>query len=510
MRTCVHANIVPLLLPYPANMETDDYSAAFPEPGNSLLPDPVDRPARFAGTFYHAREDVLRLSLQAHFSRANDHQIQDIRALIVPHAGYVYSGDVSAEAYRQLAPRAEYDTVFLIGSSHRTSFHGASIYHLGDYQTPLGRVRVNRHLALQLMQENAIFRYSEEAHKAEHSLEVQLPFLQYRLEKSFQILPIIIGTQDKEECREIAMALRPYFHSRNLFIISTDFSHYPPPEEARINDLRTARAIASNSSEALLAALESNKRRGIPGLATSLCGWTSVLCLLHLSREIPNGNFHLLKYENSGDKELKNKREVVGYYALAFSLASAQNTQFALTLQEKDMLLMIARRTLEMHLDAQPQWSIDAKALPHSLKEDLGVFVSLKLDGKLRGCIGRFNADLPLYLGVQKMAIAAGTNDSRFNPLTPAELPGCRMEISVLGPMRKISSIQEIIPGIHGIYIRKGLSSGTFLPQVASDTGWSVEELLGHCSRDKAGIGWDGWRKAEVYVYEALVFAEER
>jgi len=127
----------------------------------------------------------------------------------------------------------------------------------------------------------------------------------------------------------------------------------------------------------------------------------------------------------------------------------------------------------------------------------------------LRGCIGRFNPELPLFKVVQNMAVAAGTQDYRFPKVQPDELADIEFEISVLSPMKKIESIDEIELGRHGIYIKKGSSSGTFLPQVARHTGWTLEEFLGHCARDKARIGWEGWKDAEIFIYEAFVFSEK-
>ena len=143
-----------------------------------------------------------------------------------------------------------------------------------------------------------------------------------------------------------------------------------------------------------------------------------------------------------------------------------------------------------------------------ALQKKAGAFVTLHTSGKLRGCIGRFDVDEPLYKIVQEMAIASATRDYRFAPVTAAELSEINIEISVLTPLRKIQSIDEIVLGKHGIYIKKGMQSGTFLPQVATDTKWSLEEFLGHCARDKAGIGWDGWKDAEIFIYEAIVFSE--
>jgi hypothetical protein len=137
-----------------------------------------------------------------------------------------------------------------------------------------------------------------------------------------------------------------------------------------------------------------------------------------------------------------------------------------------------------------------------------GAFVTLKEKGELRGCIGRFTSDIPLYKVIQEMAIASSTEDTRFSPVSPAEVDQLEIEISVLSPMKGVYSPDDIILGKHGIYIKKGYFSGTFLPQVATETGWNKEEFLGHCARDKAGIGWDGWKDADLYVYEACIFSE--
>ncbi|HRZ77685.1 MAG TPA: AmmeMemoRadiSam system protein B, partial [Bacteroidales bacterium] len=454
---------------------------------------------------------ALQLSLDNHFTRANDHELHHLRALIVPHAGYVYSGDVAAEAYRQIAPEARYDTIIILAASHRCAFAGASIDLSKTYQTPLGTVSVNLELARRLLSEHPeVFIFQDEAHKTEHSLEVQLPFLQHRLLHPFRMLPIVIGSQNKDTCRALAEALRPLFTPDNLFIISSDFSHYPPAEEARQADAHTARAIASNDPEILMDSMREHGRQRIPGLATSLCGWSAVLTLLHLTREVADGHYHLLRYQHSGDQAFGDVREVVGYWAIAFTdpEGNLADKPFLLSREEKDILLMIARRTLEADLREGREWLVAKESVPPSLRCPRGVFVSLKKEGRLRGCIGRFSTEEPLYVGVQEMALAAASHDTRFRPLRVDELEHTHIEISVLGPLRKITRIEEIEPGRHGIYLRQGQASGTFLPQVAQETGWSREELLGHCARDKAGIGWNGWKEAEIYVYEAVVIGE--
>ena len=182
---------------------------------------------------------------------------------------------------------------------------------------------------------------------------------------------------------------------------------------------------------------------------------------------------------------------------------------FQLNTEEKKTLLKIARKSLEEYIRNEQIPEFDEEQMSETLKKTTGAFVTLQKEGELRGCIGRFDADKPLYKIVGQMAIASGTQDARFSPINEDELDDITIEISVLTPMEKIASIEEIELGNHGIYIQKGGMSGTLLPQVAEKFDWSKEEFLGHCARDKAGIGWDGWKDANVYKYSAIVFSEE-
>jgi AmmeMemoRadiSam system protein A len=224
-----------------------------------------------------------------------------------------------------------------------------------------------------------------------------------------------------------------------------------------------------------------------------------------------DAEFTHIQYRNSGDTEYGEKSRVVGYNAIAVSLKDKkESTEFKLTDKDKKDLLSIARTSIERFVKNRKKLEIEEKTIPSILKTPCGAFVTLKKDGNLRGCIGRFDASEPLYQVVQEMAIASSTQDYRFSPVESNEIPELKIEISVLTPMRRISSLDEIELGKHGIYIKKGNRSGTFLPQVATETGWTKEEYLGHCAQDKAGIGWNGWKDAELYVYEALVFGEEK
>ena len=215
--------------------------------GGSSQDNPVriDRKPAAAGRFYPADAKELRDSLAQMFSVAKPPFTGHVLGIVCPHAGYVFSGRVAASAYNQVDPHVQYDNVFVIASSHQVSFPGASIYNQGDYVTPLGKVKVNIDLANKLMDENPVFIFNPEADRTEHSLEVQIPFLQYHLKKNFKLVPIVLGTQSEETCQKIATALKPWFNERNLFVFSTDFSHYPSDADARLADKATCDAIVS-------------------------------------------------------------------------------------------------------------------------------------------------------------------------------------------------------------------------------------------------------------------------
>lgn len=476
----------------------------------------ITREPVVAGQFYPGNPEELKAELSRLFALAVTKKTENcVRAVIAPHAGYVFSGEIAASSFNQLDINKKYKTIFIIGSSHRMSFDGASIYNIGNYKTPLGIVPVDIDLASRLIAGNKCFCARTDAHLSEHSLEVQIPFLQYRLKNEFKIIPIVVATQDPQTCRQIAEALKPYFTDDNLFVISTDFSHYPSYDDACRIDKLTADAILSNHPQELIRTLEANESKGIDNLATSLCGWTSVLTLLYITEKTEGIRYLPVAYKNSGDaKGYGDKTRVVGYHSIAVinenpeTLSAHESADSFLSPRDKRELLSLARKTIETYLNRGGTYKPRTDDFSAALKTHAGAFVTLHEEGKLRGCIGQFEPTIPLYEVIQEMAIASATRDSRFMPVTSQELSKIQIEISVLTPLKKIQSADEIELGKHGIYMKKGYHSGTFLPQVATDTKWSLEEFLGHCARDKAGIGWDGWKDAELFVYEAIIFSE--
>ncbi|MGB8489670.1 MAG: AmmeMemoRadiSam system protein B, partial [Bacteroidales bacterium] len=411
-----------------------------------------------------------------------------------------------------------YKNIFIIGSSHIMAFEGASVYTTGDFITPLGKATVNREIASRLKTENKLFNFPQDAHMQEHSIEVQIPLIQYYFRNNPEIIPIIIGTNNNQTIRKLAEILKPWFTPENLFVISSDFSHYPSYKTATEVDRATADAIISGNPQTFLATLRKNSLGNDPGLLTSMCGWTSGLLLLYLSEGNRDLEFKKADYCNSGDTQYGNKEEVVGYNAIVVAEQTRKKKESTESLAdvikftpgEKDELLALARNNVRSLLYDKKRLQVNADTLPGIFKKQLGAFVTLKIKGKLRGCIGRFVSSDPLYEVVLESSQSSAFEDPRFSPFTREELAMTDFEITVLGPMRKIDNIREIVLGKHGIYIKKDLRSGTMLPQVPVEYGWTVEEFLGYTSRDKAGLGWNGWKDAEIYIYEGIVLEETR
>ncbi len=481
-----------------------------------------DRMPVVAGQFYSDNPIILKNNVINLFSKSEYKQIQNITAVITPHAGFMYSGEVAASAFKQIDENKKYEYIFIICTSHRMTFEGAAVYNSGNYITPLGKIEVDTEIANKLIEKNPFFIVNDKAHLYEHSLEVQLPFLQVHLKKAFKIVPIILGTYKPEIIKKIANTLKPFFNSENLFIISSDFSHYPNYEDACIIDDKTAEIIISNNVENLLNHIKNIQKYNISNLSTPVCGWTSVLVLMYLTNNNDNYIYHKIKYMNSGDIS-GDISKVVGYWSIVVEKNNKKSTykpmpellnknstdnEFLLSDNDKITLLKIARNTLNAYIIEKKFLKINTQNISEKLLKQYGAFVSLHKKGKLRGCIGKFTSNMPVYNLVSELAISSATNDSRFNPVEEKELNDIDIEISILTPLKKINSPDEIVLGKHGIYIELNNKSGTFLPQVATQTGWSKEEFLGYCSRDKAEIGWNGWQKANLYTYEAFVFSE--
>ena len=464
---------------------------------------PMVRPATQANRFYTGNARELREEVDSFLAlHSGSHIYNNVAALIVPHAGYYFSGNVAAAAYMSIPTGKPFKRIFLLGPSHHEWLNGASVNTKADYYaTPLGNVKVDHETAVRLTEKDSVISFRPEAHDREHCLEVQLPFLQRRLKDVPPIVPIIISTNDFMKLKRIAEVLKPYFNEENLFVVSSDFSHYPSYEDACKVDALTGKAVESGRVEEFIAVIEKNGESGTRNLATSACGELAIVTLM-LMMDTSHEVKHLL-YQNSGDIDNHDHSRVVGYHS--FAILRKENTDFTLTDSDKIILKEIAMNSIK---DSIERKSVERKPYAFSsvLQQKCGAFVSLHKQGRLRGCIGHFGEDVPLHEIVAEMARAAAFEDPRFTPVSREELDDIDIEISVLTPMRRIHSLDEFVLHRHGIYIRKGYRSGTFLPQVADEVNWTKEEFVGHCSQDKAGIGWNGWRDAELYIYEAIVF----
>ncbi|MDD5132360.1 MAG: AmmeMemoRadiSam system protein B [bacterium] len=463
------------------------------------------RPPAVAGLYYPAAPGELNSIIDKYLAQVPAQAINgEIIVLIVPHAGYVYSGPIAAYGYKLLA-NTTYDTVILIGPSHHEFLNVASIYTAGSWETPLGKVAIDSALAKAIVAENNLFACSDQAHQKEHSLEVQLPFLQKTLH-FFRIVPILVSDPNPANCALLAQAIIKNCDPRKKYLIvaSTDMSHYHTQEEAKTLDKLALALLEKQDLTGLTAGLNSG--------ACELCGQGAVLTALAVARLKGPAKVKILKYATSGDVTGDLDR-VVGYGATVIYTARKEADKGEKTMINQDQqqeLLKIARKTIEAYVTsgAVP----DFKITDPLLKEKRGVFVTLNKDNQLRGCIGYIMPIEPLYLAVSKMAIEAATGDPRFPPVTREELSRLEIEISVLTVPERVKDPADIILGTHGVIVRKGGCGGVFLPQVAIETGWSKEEFLNELCSQKAGLPEDAWKNkdTELYIFSAEVFSERR
>jgi MEMO1 family protein len=295
---------------------------AFGSPvASSALADERIRKPAVAGHFYPKDADTLRATVDTLIAGIAEVQVTGrIIGIMSPHAGYVFSGQVAAYAYREIKGR-HYDTVVILGPSHHVYVRGASVGNFDAYETPLGRVPVNRDLVNALLDREDFFSFSEEAHIREHSVETQLPFLQ-RVLRDFDIVPLVMGTSPMRELKEIGKALASVIKKKNVLLVaSSDMSHYPTYRDATEVDRSTLSIIETFNSEQVFRSEAQALKRGIGNLSTTLCGLGSVVTVMSVAKELGGNAATVLHYANSGDVEYgghKEKRRVVGYGAVAF------------------------------------------------------------------------------------------------------------------------------------------------------------------------------------------------
>lgn len=458
-----------------------------------------------AGTFYPQDKKVLENKIDGFLNKAEKIELKEKpKILIVPHAGYDYSGQVAAFGFKQLKGK-NFDKVILVGPSHTDWFGGVALTEKDIWETPLGKVEVDQEFNQKLIKENNIIFYRDKAHLKEHDLEVEIPFLQAVL-SDFKIVPIVMGESTLENAEILADALAKNIDDKTLIIISSDLSHYPPYEIANQADKKVIDAILSGKVENFENAIKKLTSQDLEGLDTCACGEGPIKAALILAKKLGLKDIKLLKYANSGDVS-GDYSKVVGYASIIF--LENKNDDNLSDNEEKE-LLKIARESIEFYLKKNK--ISEFKVSSDKLKQPQGAFVTLKKEGQLRGCIGRIEeTEKPLYEVVSEMAIAAATEDPRFYPISLDEMEDIDIEISVLSPLKRIKDpFKEIDIGRHGVLIKKGTRGGVFLPQVAIEENWSLEEFMDNLCEHKAGLSKDDWKngKAEIYVFSAEVFGE--
>jgi AmmeMemoRadiSam system protein B/AmmeMemoRadiSam system protein A len=467
------------------------------------------RPAAVAGSFYPADPAELAKTVDSLIASAKQPPLDAI-ALVAPHAGYEFAGPVAAYTYASLKGR-KIDRVIVIAPSHYEAFGFSSVYDGAAYTTPLGRVPVDHAFAAKLVSGARTIRLSSLGHQAtrdkpEHSIEVQLPYLQ-RVLGNFELVPIVMGNQSYQNCRELGLAIAKLLKGTTgtLILASSDLRHYLSYDENVKADRKTLNALAEYDYLSM--------SRNFASGAWEACGGGPIIAAMIAAERLGATEARVLKYANSGDVPGGDKSRVVGYGAAAFLKSEGKadaERPFTLDAREKAELMAIARRSVESIVRDRKQYQPPAPA-SQALAQERGAFVTLKERGQLRGCIGYVAPTKPLYLTVRDVAQFAATEDNRFHAVAPGELGMLQYEISVLSPMRHVLDTKEIVIGQHGLLLRNGGNEGVFLPQVPVEEKWNLNTYLQQLGF-KAGLNGDAWRDpgTDLFRYTAVIFGEGR
>ncbi|MCB9757472.1 MAG: AmmeMemoRadiSam system protein B [Candidatus Omnitrophica bacterium] len=458
-----------------------------------------------SGQFYDADPKKLSQNLEAYLKDADTVAVEDdVQIVIAPHAGYVYSGPVAGYSFKA-ASQKQFKTIVILAPSHFYGFAGASVWSQGGFQTPLGTVAVDEEFAQKLSAVDQQFAFDAQAYQKEHSLEVEIPFLQKTF-MDFKIVPVILGQMSYASCQKLAVALDQLIGKRSdvLVVVSSDMSHYHQGAAARAMDAITLASIEKLDAAVLYQQCRMGKME--------MCGFVPVTTALLLAQS-RGLQAKVLKYAHSGDITGDNSR-VVGYSSVIFykSHLSGQETKgnavSVLNLEQKKQLLTLARQTIENYVTEHKVKNIQIDDARLSYPQ--GAFVTIHKNGQLRGCIGHIVSDEPLQKTVRDMAIAAATQDPRFSAVRAEELKSIDLEISVLSRPWRIKDIGEIQMGVHGVIISKGRAHGVFLPQVATETQWSKEKFLSELCSQKANLPANCWQDpaTHIEIFTADVFGE--
>ena len=464
-----------------------------------------------AGQFYPADKDELSHKVENLLNAANPQlTANEIFCLISPHAGYDFSGPTAALGYKLIKGRP-YKTVVILGPSHQYYFKGVSVYPSGKFQTPLGDLEVDSDFTQKIISPTQNISFIPQAFEKEHSIEVQLPFLQKTLD-DLKIVPILIGDADFQDLSFLADKLNKAIAGRSdvLLIASTDLGHSYDYQETERVDKLTLSSIEKMAPQDMYEKLKDG--------SIQMCGGLPVVSAMLTAQSSGYHSLKILSYTNSAEVTARKTKGlwIVGYVSAIIgteqgeAINQEKSEEIMLNTTQKKRLLEIARKTIQEYVTSGKK--LDFSEDDPQLKTISGAFVTIHKQGELKGCIGNIIGQKPLFETIRDMAIESATRDPRFEPITKDELKDIEIEISVLSPLKKIEDMAGFQLGTHGVLVRKGFNQGVFLPQVAVETGWSKEEFLSNLCAHKAGLPADAWKdaKTEKYIFSALVFSEKK
>ena len=467
--------------------------------GKEIIRQPV-----VAGSWYPGDKEELRNTVDYLLKKAQKHELKgELIVLMAPHAGFTASGEGAAETFKQIEGH-DFKTVIIIGPSHAYPLKGISVFEHGYFATPLGKVKINESIAGSLISENRIIKSIPEAHREEHCIEIELPFLQ-RLLKNFEIVPILAGHMSLEECESAAETLAKHITpGETLLVVSSDMSHYPAYENANRVDKEMLEVIKTLNPRKIFSTSRAILDKNIPGLLCTLCGENSVLIAVSAARKLKANCVTIMRYYNSGD--LPGSRAdtsgVVGYGSVAITRYPSVSKK------AQEELLKLAREAIETYIEKGKL--LEVKNTLPELSRKFGLFVTLRQGKNLRGCIGQVEHPDALSAIIARLACSAAFGDPRFPQLTKEELGKITIEVTVCSPLRKISNPEEIIPSLNGVVVRRGAMSGLFLPSVWDETGWAKEKFMNYLCAEKAGLPQDAWKDkgTDIYIFTGFDFSE--
>lgn len=466
-----------------------------------------------AGSWYPGSADAIR-AICAQWEVAcisGDSAIVSPNVLILPHAGWAYSGKIAWKAVRTVRD-AGFRRVVILAPSHRAWIENRLVAPQADaVSTPLGEIAVDRDWldALALI---APVNKNDRIHSAEHSTQIEYPLLQMALGCDFKIVPLVIGKLDSDQMGMCARALSRLMDAETLLVISSDFTHYgedfdyAPYGTTGCDDVRPRVAAVDAQALSFIADGDADAFAAyIQETGATICGHVPIELAM---RSFPKGTkTKLLEYATSGDAEGDFSRFVC--YAAAIAHAEwAGEGNAVLDAEARSFLLRLARNAIECAM-GKGDFTIPAN-VPKSALAKMGAFITLndKATGALRGCIGEILPMRPLVQAVAARAVDAALNDPRFMPVTAAELDSLRIEISALTPPKPVASWRDIVLGRDGMTLEKGAGFAVFLPQVAPEQGWDLPTTLSYLSQ-KAGLPYNAWQSgAKFETFQAEVFHE--